>query len=104
MMEADVEIVTEDLSQSGSQAPINILIHGPSGHGKTLLAGGAADGDNRQANIEDMIETCLAAWNADDIKAMAPHFSNQMASYGDRYTKYKEKYGNYTAASKKASR
>jgi hypothetical protein len=44
MMEADVEIVTEDLSESGQTAPVNILIHGPSGHGKTLLAGGAADG------------------------------------------------------------
>jgi hypothetical protein len=44
MMEADVEIVTEDLATSGGTAPINILIHGPSGHGKTLLAGGAADG------------------------------------------------------------
>jgi hypothetical protein len=43
-MEADVEIVTEDLSESGQTAPVNILIHGPSGHGKTLLAGGAADG------------------------------------------------------------
>jgi hypothetical protein len=44
MMEADVEIVEEDLSESGATAPINMLIHGPSGHGKTLLAGGAADG------------------------------------------------------------
>jgi hypothetical protein len=44
MMEADVEIVTEDLSESGQTAPVNILVHGPSGHGKTLLAGGAADG------------------------------------------------------------
>jgi hypothetical protein len=44
MMEADVEIITEDLSASGRTAPVNMLIHGPSGHGKTLLAGGAADG------------------------------------------------------------
>jgi hypothetical protein len=44
MMEADVEITEEDLSSSGKTAPINMLIHGPSGHGKTLLAGGAADG------------------------------------------------------------
>jgi hypothetical protein len=44
MMEADVEIHEEDLSQSGKTAPVNMLIHGPSGHGKTLLAGGAADG------------------------------------------------------------
>jgi hypothetical protein len=45
MMEADVEIVTEDLSTSGANAPKNILIHGPSGHGKTLLACGSANGD-----------------------------------------------------------
>jgi hypothetical protein len=44
MMEADVEIIEEDLGESGRTAPVNILIHGPSGHGKTLLAGGAADG------------------------------------------------------------
>jgi hypothetical protein len=44
MMEADVEIHEEDLSTSGKTAPVNILVHGPSGHGKTLLAGGAADG------------------------------------------------------------
>lgn len=44
MMEADVEIKIENLASSGNTAPINILIHGPSGHGKTLLAGGAADG------------------------------------------------------------
>jgi len=44
MMEADVEIFTEDLTGSGATAPINILIHGPSGHGKTILACGAADG------------------------------------------------------------
>jgi hypothetical protein len=44
MMEADVEIVVEDLATSGVKATKNILIHGPSGHGKTLLAGGAADG------------------------------------------------------------
>jgi hypothetical protein len=44
MMEADVEIKVEDLSASGTNATKNILIHGPSGHGKTLLAGGAADG------------------------------------------------------------
>jgi hypothetical protein len=64
-------------------------------------AGGAADGDNKQANIEAMIETCLAAYNADDVKTMAPNFANAMNSYGDRYTKYKEKYGSYTVASKK---
>jgi hypothetical protein len=45
MMEADVEIHEEDLATSGKTAPINMLIHGPSGHGKTLLAGGAANGD-----------------------------------------------------------
>jgi hypothetical protein len=45
MMEADVEIVEEDLATSGRTATKNILIHGPSGHGKTLLAGGAANGD-----------------------------------------------------------
>jgi len=44
MMEADVEIREEDLGTSGKTAGINMLIHGPSGHGKTLLAGGAADG------------------------------------------------------------
>ena len=44
MMEADVEIHEENLSTSGGTAGINMLIHGPSGHGKTLLAGGAADG------------------------------------------------------------
>jgi hypothetical protein len=44
MMEADVEIQVEDLSTSGQKATKNILIHGPSGHGKTLLAGGAANG------------------------------------------------------------
>jgi hypothetical protein len=44
MMEADVDIHVESLAASGSTAPVNILIHGPSGHGKTLLAGGAADG------------------------------------------------------------
>jgi hypothetical protein len=45
MMEADVEIVEEDLGESGATAPINMLLYGPSGHGKTLLAGGAADGN-----------------------------------------------------------
>jgi hypothetical protein len=44
MMEADVEIKVESLADSGQKATKNILIHGPSGHGKTLLAGGAADG------------------------------------------------------------
>jgi len=44
MMEADVEIHEENLATSGGTAGINMLIHGPSGHGKTLLAGGAADG------------------------------------------------------------
>jgi hypothetical protein len=44
MMEADVEIKVENLAESGAKATKNILIHGPSGHGKTLLAGGAADG------------------------------------------------------------
>ena len=44
MVETDVTIEIEDLSAPTQKPPINILLHGPSGHGKTLLAGGAADG------------------------------------------------------------
>jgi hypothetical protein len=44
MVETDVTIEVEDLSAPTRKPPINILIHGPAGHGKTLLAGGAADG------------------------------------------------------------
>lgn len=45
MTEAEVEIEIEDLSAPDpTKRTINILLHGPSGHGKTLLAGGAADG------------------------------------------------------------
>lgn len=39
MVEADVEITIEDLEDYSPS--VNILIHGPSGHGKTTLAGGA---------------------------------------------------------------
>jgi len=44
MVETDVTIEIEDLSAPTRRPPVNILLHGPSGHGKTLLAGGAADG------------------------------------------------------------
>jgi len=45
MDETPVQIVVEDIAK----APVtrNILIHGPSGGGKTLLAGGAANGGRR---------------------------------------------------------
>ena len=61
MMEADVEITTEDLGESGKDAPINILIHGPSGHGKTLLAGGAADGSRNVVFLSTETEGIASA-------------------------------------------
>jgi hypothetical protein len=61
MMEADVEIVTEDLSESGQTAPVNILVHGPSGHGKTLLAGGAADGSRQVTFLSTETEGVASA-------------------------------------------
>ena len=60
-MEADVEITTEDLGESGKDAPINILIHGPSGHGKTLLAGGAADGSRNVVFLSTETEGIASA-------------------------------------------
>lgn len=45
MTEAAVTIVVEDIATA--PATKNILIHGPSGGGKTMLAGGAANGDRR---------------------------------------------------------
>ena len=61
MMEADVEIVDEDLSTSGKNASINILIHGPSGHGKTLLAGGGADGSRPMTFLSTETEGIASA-------------------------------------------
>jgi len=61
MMEADVEIKEEDLSSSGQSAAINILIHGPSGHGKTLLAGGAADGSRNVTFLSTETEGIASA-------------------------------------------
>src|SRR6266852_3960623 len=40
IQETEVEIAIEDLADFNES--INILLHGPSGHGKTVLAGGAA--------------------------------------------------------------
>lgn len=61
MMEADVEIHEESLAESGPTAPVNILIHGPSGHGKTLLAGGAADGSRNVAFLSTETEGVASA-------------------------------------------
>jgi len=56
MVEEDVEIVIEDLATSHTNAPINIILHGPSGHGKTMLAGGAANGDRRVVFLSTEVE------------------------------------------------
>jgi hypothetical protein len=61
MVEADVEIEIEDLSVPSGPRPINILIHGPSGHGKTLLAGGAADGSRRVVFLSTETEGVASA-------------------------------------------
>jgi hypothetical protein len=61
MVETDVEIVVESLAASGQKAPINILLHGPSGHGKTLLAGGAANGDRRVVFLSTETEGIASA-------------------------------------------
>jgi hypothetical protein len=61
MMEADVEIHIENLAESGPTAPINMLVHGPSGHGKTLLAGGAADGSRRVVFLSTETEGVASA-------------------------------------------
>jgi len=56
MVEAEVDIVIEDLATSHEDAPINIILHGPSGHGKTMLAGGAANGDRRVVFLSTEVE------------------------------------------------
>lgn len=61
MIEADVEIEVEDLGAPSRQPPINILIHGPSGHGKSLLAGGAADGSRKVAILSTETEGVASA-------------------------------------------
>jgi len=61
MIERDVEIVVESLGSSGQNAPKNILIHGPSGHGKTLLAGGAFNGDRAGVFLSTEVEGIASA-------------------------------------------
>lgn len=61
MVETDVTIELEDLSAPTRKPPINMLIHGPSGHGKTLLAGGAADGSRRVVFLSTEIEGVASA-------------------------------------------
>jgi len=61
MVETDVEIVVESLAASGRKAPINIILHGPSGHGKTLLAGGAFAGTRRGVFLSTETEGIASA-------------------------------------------
>jgi hypothetical protein len=62
MIETDVEIEVEDLSDPNpAKRPINILVHGPSGHGKTLLAGGAADGSRKVVFLSTETEGVASA-------------------------------------------
>lgn len=61
MVEEDVTIELEDLSRPAGRRPINILVHGPAGHGKTLLAGGAADGSRRVVFLSTETEGVASA-------------------------------------------
>jgi hypothetical protein len=65
--------------------------------------GGAADGDNKLANIEAMVESCLLAYNTDDFKTMSPHFSSAIDknSYKSLFGPSKDQFGKYVQGSKK---
>ncbi len=67
MEEPEVEIEVESLSAFNPS--INILIHGPSGHGKTALAGGAPNAVFLSTELEGAVSAKRAGSDAQLIKA-----------------------------------